>query len=95
MILEAMCMSEVLSKWPGRNGKPAGEGYDAFLIDRSQPQEHRLRKMYAYRLTDEERVKYAGKLADQPLRVAVHEIFMNERGALLRGAIVSVGMNGK
>jgi len=94
MILEGLCLSEALSKWPGKNGKPAGEGYDAFFVDRSQPQEHRLRKMYAYRLTPDERVKWAGKLADQPCRIAVHEIFTNERGALLRGEIVSVG-NGK
>lgn len=93
MILEALVYVEVLSKWPARNGKPGGERYEVLVLDMTQPSSARLRDMYHYALTDDERSKYAGKLEGERVKIAVNEIMQGLRAPVLRGSLLEV--NGK
>lgn len=90
MIATFQVHKQTYGHWPAKNGKPAGESFDLDLIDMSIPAEHAYRGVLPYRLTEDEKNKYWGKLERKNVQVAVHEIQHTQRGPVLRGAIVSV-----
>jgi len=94
MILQAMVFVEVLNKWPARNGKPGGERYEILCLDMTVPSSARLRDMYHYALSDEERTKYAGALEGKFVKIAVNDIFNGQRAPVLRGALLEVNGGG-
>ena len=82
--------TKVHNRWPAKGDRPAGESFNLLLLDMSKPSKHALRDMYQYRLTDEEKPPYWGKLDGKVIEVGVNEINNGDRGPVLRGAIVSV-----
>jgi hypothetical protein len=82
---------EVHNTWPAKNGKPAGESYDVLCMDMSQPPEHRMEEMLYYRMKDEERSKFWGKLVGNTIQVGVAKIRHGDNGgkATLMGSIIS------
>ena len=85
-----MVHKETYGHWPAREGKAAGESFDLDLLDMSTPAEHAYRGVIPYRLNDEEKSKYWGKVGRKFVQVAVHEIQATKRGPVLRGQILGV-----
>ena len=71
--------------------RPAGESFSLLVLDMSKPSKHALRAMYQYRMTEEEKAQYWGKLDGKMIELGVNEILNGDKGPVLRGAIVSVG----
>jgi hypothetical protein len=90
MIVTFQVHKQSHGRWPGRNGKPAGESFDFDLIDMSEPPEHAYRGVLPYRLSEEEKQKYWGKCVRKFLKVAVYEIMSTLRGPVLRGEILGI-----
>lgn len=90
MILNAIVFTETLNQWPSRNGKPAGERWELLVLDTTQPSQHRLRQVYSYALTADERAKWAGKLDQKRVEIGVHEIRNGISSPFLRGKLLKV-----
>lgn len=90
MVLTALVFTEVHNQWPARNGKPAGERWEILVVDQTQPSQHRLRQMYSYALTPDERTKWAGKLDSQRVEIGVHAIQNGMSNPILRGQLLRV-----
>lgn len=91
MIGEFNVFKESHRTWPARNGKPAGEFFGLLLTDHTVPAKYALEELYEYRLTEDERVKYWGKIEKKNLKIAVTAIaVVDNRKPLLRGEILSV-----
>jgi len=91
MQMKCLVFQEVHETWPGRNGKPAGEKFAVLVLDMSEPAEHRLRDMYSYSLTPEEKQKHWGKLAGKTVTMAVNEIRPGVNGGkpYFRGQLIN------
>jgi len=94
MILDALVYVEVVNTWPAKNGKPGGTSHEILVLDMTVPSSARLRDMYHYRLTEEERIKHWGNLESKMVKIAVNEIFMGGRAPVLRGSFMSIVDNG-
>ena len=90
MLAKFQVFTEVHNRWPAKGDRPAGESHSLLLLDMSQPSKHALRDMYHYRLNDEERAQYWGKLDGKIIEVGINEIAGGDKGPVLRGTIVSV-----
>jgi hypothetical protein len=90
MLVAFQVITEAHNRWPAKGDKPGGEAWNLVLQDMSQPFQHRMRSMVQYRLNDEEREKYWGKLPDRQVKVAVHEILNGEQKPVLRGELIEV-----
>jgi hypothetical protein len=90
MLVTFQVITEAHNRWPAKGDKPGGESWNLILQDMSQPYQHRMRSMVQYRLNDEEREKYWGKLPDRQVKVAVHEVLNGEKKPVLRGELIEV-----
>jgi hypothetical protein len=90
MLVTFQVITEAHNRWPAKGDKAGGEAWNLILQDMSQPYQHRMRSMVQYRLNDEEREKYWGKLADRQVKVAVHEVLNGEKKPVLRGELIEV-----
>ena len=90
MIMTLTVFKEVHNTWPAKNGKPAGESYDLLCMDMSQPPEHRMEEMLYYRMKDDERVKFWGKMVGTTFQVGASKIRHGDNGgrATVIGAII-------
>ncbi|HEV8540864.1 MAG TPA: hypothetical protein VGR78_00600 [Verrucomicrobiae bacterium] len=90
MLVTFQVITEAHNRWPAKGDKPSGESWNLILQDMSHPYQHRMRSMVQYRLNDEEREKYWGKLPDRQVKVAVHEVLNGEKKPVLRGELIEV-----
>ena len=90
MLVTFQVITEAHNRWPAKHDKPAGESWALILQDMSQPYQHRMRSMVQYRLNEEEKVLYWGKLPDRQVKIAVHEILNGEKKPVLRGELIEV-----
>jgi hypothetical protein len=90
MLAKFQVFTEVHNRWPAKGERPAGESYNLLLLDMSKPSKHALRAMYQYRMTEEEKAQYWGKLDGKMIEVGVNEIANGDKSPVLRGSIVSV-----
>lgn len=91
MIINVQVFQEVHEKWPARNGKPGGEAFGLLVLDNTMPAKHALRDMYQYRLSEEERAKYWGKVERKTLTLAVTSIVQGGTNKpVLRGEVLEV-----
>ena len=89
MLSKFQVFTEVHSRWPARGARPAGESYSLLLLDVTKPAQYALRALYQYRLNDDEKDKYWGKLEGKTIDVAVNEIMNGDKNPVLRGLIVA------
>lgn len=90
MVLDVEFFTEASVHWPARDGRPAQDAYQAFVLDRTLPARYALRKMFVYRLSDSEVQAWKGKLEGQAGRLAVTSIGTGAQ-PVLQGEIISVG----
>jgi hypothetical protein len=90
MLVPFQVITEAHNRWPAKQERPAGESWSLILQDMSQPYQHRMRSMVQYRLSEEEKPLYWGKLADRQVKIAVHEILNGEKKPVLRGELIEV-----
>jgi len=92
--MRTLCLSDDSGGYEGKKGRVK---YQQFaLLDQSEPFESRMINSFDYRLTDEEREKFAGKCAGKIVVVDAKdfEVF-NSRLKVKAGRIVEVeGLNG-
>jgi hypothetical protein len=90
MLAKFQVFTEVHNRWPAKGDRPGGESYNLLLLDMSKPSKHALRAMYQYRMSEEEKGQYWGKLDGKIIEVGVNEIVNGDKSPVLRGSIVSV-----
>lgn len=95
MIGKFTVVQEVHNKWPAKGDRPGGETFNILLMDRTSPLKYALRTMHEYRLTEEEKEKYWGNLADKTVEIGVTELANGNRKAVLRGEIMSISREPK
>lgn len=97
MVLESLVITQAHETWAAREKRAAGERWALMVVDQSQPQDARLRDMYQYALSAEEKERYwkngACVLVGRTLKIAVHEISNGLRSPVLRGRIIHDGEN--
>ena len=90
MLAKFQVFSEVHNRWPAKDKRAAGESFNLLLLDMTKPSQHALRALYQYRMTDEEKAKYWGKLEGKFIEIGINEIYNGEKTPVLRGQIVTV-----
>lgn len=91
MVVQFTVIKEEHSRWPGKNGKPPGEGFDLVLEDVTNPRRHALSHHCRYRLSEEERIAHWGKLQDKTVGVVINDIFLRDSLPTLRGQLIVNG----
>lgn len=90
MLSKFQVFSEVHNRWPAKGDRPSGESFSLLLFDMTKPSQYALRAIYQYRMTDEEKTKYWGKLEGKTIEVGINEIIVGDKAPVLRGVIASV-----
>lgn len=90
MLTPWMVLKEDHARWPAKNNKPAGEGYDLVLVDMSDPPEHRMNDTYKYRMDAEEVHQYWGKCLGRFVLIGFHRPAQFNDAWTIRGKLVKV-----
>ena len=86
MIIQGEVISERPDSFMGKRGQVNSV---VLTIADKDPSGNRLSQMLEYSLTEEEKGKYAGKLMDKPVQVAIHQFQPFGSILRIRGKILS------
>jgi hypothetical protein len=87
MTIKAMVLSEVPDEYTGKRGLVKSQVLN--LLD-AEPGINRLAQTMQYTLTEEEKLKYSGKLDNKVIALGVRQISLFGAFVRVRGQIVSV-----